>query len=53
MVTGLEVMTEVTMKNNVFWDVSPCSLVEVSSFSAERMDIISGVEESTSQQCFS
>jgi hypothetical protein len=28
-VAGFEVLTEVVMKSSIFWDITPCSLLEV------------------------
>jgi hypothetical protein len=43
-----EVLTSVTMKNAVFWDVAPCRSCEMNDVSEERIAYILRVEKSAS-----
>jgi hypothetical protein len=35
MFKGFEVLTPVVMKNNIFWDITPCSPLKVNRLSEE------------------
>jgi hypothetical protein len=47
---GFEVLTEVTMKSTVFWDMTPCSQKKFTDVSEEHMPPSSQVKNNPSKQ---
>jgi hypothetical protein len=44
-VVGFEVLTAVAMRNFIFWDIMPCSLLQSTDILEEHVGSISRVEE--------
>jgi hypothetical protein len=50
LLSGFEVFTPMTVKNAVFWDVTPCRFCELTDVSEERVASIFRVEKSASEE---
>jgi hypothetical protein len=44
-IAGFEILTAVTAKSTIFWDVTPCTLVEINRLSDEYTAFVLRIEK--------